>query len=142
MGSVAHMPSRSPSGGVTALGPAPHPPSRLSREPSKEDLEMAQSLRNFKQSGDRRASNQDVRPGGSESSQEGRDGGAVRNDGATEVAEYHSLQDTRPLQRISSNERSPPPSHTAAAIRTRPPQSNPAITGQVCRYVLLRTVLF
>ncbi|KAF1992941.1 hypothetical protein P154DRAFT_113571 [Amniculicola lignicola CBS 123094] len=115
------MANRSASGG-TSLAPTPTHPHNLSREPSREDIEMAESLSLL------------TRAQGSHSPrhQPGTQTAAAAHS-PSEI--YHSLEDTVPLQRGEQPEQ---PEQTSAPAS---PASNPAqsvsggsapVAGQVC----------
>lgn len=122
----------SSSRGGTSLAPAPTHPHQLSREPSREDVEMAEHLSQLNQAHDAHPprtapSSHSQHPATSPSAQ------------TSEI--YHSLDDTLPLHK---NEQPEPAPSTSTPV-PMPPRSvgggNAPITGQICRYVVVLSLL-
>ena len=113
-----------PSGsGGTSLAPTPTQPHHLSRESSREELEMAESLRRLNQVQDAHMSN-------TGSPLREQQPGTPPDDQKSEI--YHSLEDAVP---IAGSLASPAPT-TTLSLPPRSVGGNSApIIGQVCRYV-------
>jgi GATA-binding protein len=115
-----------PSGsGGTSLAPTPTHPHHLSRETSKDELEMAESLRRLNQAHDHqteRTSTPSHAPQQAPSPPEAQ----------SEI--YHSLEDAKPIVEAPGTQAppisSPLPSGSTTGVINSP------ISGQICRYVL------
>jgi hypothetical protein len=110
-------------GGGTSLAPTPTLPHHLSREPSKEDIEMAQNLSLLNHAHERTISGlqhqkTDEQPPAKPASDQG-----------SEI--YHSLEDSIPFTR---GEQPSPPESTVSLAHRSASGANAPITGQVCRY--------
>lgn len=115
-----------PSGtGGTSLAPTPTHPHHLSRESSREELEMAESLRRLNQVQDAHMSNTGS-PLGEQQSQPG----TPQDDQKSEI--YHSLEDAVPIAGASA---SPTPTTSLSLPPRNAGGSSAPIIGQVCRYV-------
>lgn len=113
-----------PSGsGGTSLAPTPTHPHHLSRESSREELEMAESLRRLNQVQDTHMSNMG-------SSLREQQPGTPQDDQKSEI--YHSLEDAVP---IAGAPASPAPTASVSLPPRSVGGSNAPIVGQVCRYV-------
>jgi hypothetical protein len=127
------MPATFSAGGGASLAPTPAHPHQLSRQPSKEDLEMAENLNLLNHSQDRHSTrrNSNMRTDAVNSTvTEAQCANSPGN--APEISEYHSLEDTLNYQRASQPEQSPTQTATAA-MQQRSQVSNAPITGQICR---------
>jgi hypothetical protein len=127
------MPATFSAGGGASLAPTPAHPHQLSRQPSKEDLEMAENLNLLNHSQDRHSTrrNSNMRTDAANSTvTEAQCANSPGN--APEISEYHSLEDTLNYQRASQPEQSPTQAATAA-MQQRSQVSNAPITGQICR---------
>lgn len=114
-----------PSGsGGTSLAPTPTHPHHLTRESSKEELEMAESLRRLHQVQDTRMSNS------GSPLKEQQVPGTPQDDQNPEI--YHSLEDAIPIAGASA---SPAPTTSLSLPPQNAGGSSAPIIGQVCRYV-------
>jgi hypothetical protein len=115
-----------PSGsGGTSLAPTPTHPHHLSRESSREELEMAESLRRLNQVQSTHMSNT-----GSPLREQQQQPGTPPDDQKSEI--YHSLEDAVP---IAGSSASPAPTTSLSLPPRSVSGSSAPITGQVCRYV-------
>jgi GATA-binding protein len=114
-----------PSGsGGTSLAPTPTHPHHLSRETSRDELEMAESLRLLNQA------HEHHRPRTETPSQE-QQSISGREDQRPEI--YHSLEDAIPI----SDESATQATSTALQIpHMNFDGTNAPVSGQVCRYVI------
>jgi GATA-binding protein len=112
-----------PGSGGTSLAPTPTHPHHLSRESSREELEMAESLRRLNQVQDAHMSNT-----GSPLREQQPD--IPQDDQKSEI--YHSLEDAVPIAGASV---SPAPSTSLSLPPRDVGGSSAPIIGQVCRYV-------
>jgi hypothetical protein len=119
------MTNSSGSGG-TSLAPTPTHPHHLSREPSREDIEMAQNLSLLNHSQD---SNQPRMASAPKAQQSG----DAPEGQSPEI--YHSLEDTLAFQQSEQPEEAPTPATLASTSRTGAGGANAPLTGQVCRCV-------
>jgi hypothetical protein len=108
--------------GGTSLAPTPTHPHHLSRETSRDELEMAESLRRLNQAHDHQASR-------TATPSHARQPVPLPAEASPEI--YHSLEDARPIQEgpatAATSVSSPlPPNSTAGVI-------NAPISGQICR---------
>ncbi|KAJ8111194.1 hypothetical protein OPT61_g6158 [Boeremia exigua] len=111
-----------PSGtGGTSLAPTPTHPHHLSRESSKEELEMAESLRRLNQV-------QDAHMPNTGSPLKEQQPGPLQDDQKSEI--YHSLEDAVPIAGASA---SPAPSTSLSLPPRDAGGSSAPIIGQVCR---------
>jgi len=114
-----------PSGnGGTSLAPTPTHPHHLSRETSKDELEMAESLRLLNQA------HEHHKPRTETPSQEQQPIDA-QDDQRSEI--YHSLEDAVP---IADGPATPSTSASLQIPNMNYETSNAPVTGQVCRYVI------
>lgn len=114
-----------PSGsGGTSLAPTPTHPHHLSRESSKEELEMAESLRRLNQIQDAHMQNT------GSPSKEQQLPGTPQDDQKSEI--YHSLEDAIPIAGATA---SPAPATSLTLPSQNSGGSSAPIIGQVCRYV-------
>ncbi|KAF1964637.1 hypothetical protein BU23DRAFT_491929 [Bimuria novae-zelandiae CBS 107.79] len=116
------MVNSSGSGG-TSLAPTPTHPHHLSREPSREDVEMAEQLRQLNQVQDTRVSRV---PSPSQAQQSA----TPPLTHASEI--YHSLDDSRPLRESEQLVQPSMPTTPASHPQSNPASGNALITGQVC----------
>lgn len=118
------MASSSGSGG-TSLAPTPtHPHHLLSREPSREDIEMAQNLSLLNHSQDNNRDRMESAPQPQQS-------GATPEGQNPEI--YHSLEDTRVFQQSEQPEETSTPAPSASTTQTDAGGTNAPLTGQICR---------
>jgi GATA-binding protein len=113
-----------PSGsGGTSLAPTPTHPHHLSREASKDELEMAESLRRLNQAHDSQLS-RTATPSHAQRPE------PPQEDERSEI--YHSLEDAVPISEGSATPATPSslPSDPHSAVGGGAP-----LSGQVCRYV-------
>jgi hypothetical protein len=114
--------------GGTSLAPTPTHPHHLSREPSKEDIEMAQNLSLLNHSQDSNQPRMEPAPQAQQS-------GAAPEGRSPEI--YHSLEDTLAFQQSEQPEEAPTPATLASTSRTSAGGgANAPLTGQVCRCVI------
>lgn len=118
------MVNMSPAGG-TSLAPTPTHPHQMSREPSKEDIEMAENLSLLNSSQEPKRQ----RPG---SAAPGQQSVASPREENSEI--YHSLEDTLHFQR-NEPDHAPSPAPTTSLAQGSVEHGNAPITGQVCRCV-------
>ncbi|KZM25952.1 sequence-specific DNA binding [Ascochyta rabiei] len=112
-----------PSGsGGTSLAPTPTHPHHLSRESSREELEMAESLRRLNQVQDTHMSNT------GSPLREQQQSSTPQDDQKSEI--YHSLEDAVPIAGASA---SPAPSTSLSLPPPSAGGSSAPIIGQVCR---------
>ncbi|KAF3003589.1 putative electron transfer flavoprotein subunit [Curvularia kusanoi] len=112
-----------PSGsGGTSLAPTPTHPHHLSRESSKEELEMAESLRRLNQVQDAHTQNT------GSPSKEQQPPGTPQDDQKSEI--YHSLEDAIPIAGATA---SPAPATSLTLPSQNAGGSSAPIIGQVCR---------
>ncbi|OCK83690.1 hypothetical protein K432DRAFT_290583 [Lepidopterella palustris CBS 459.81] len=127
------MTTRLSAGGGASLAPTPTHPHQLSRQPSKEDLEMAENLNLLNHSQDRQTTRRDSNTRTDAVSPAGTDGPSTNSPGnATEISEYHSLDDTLSYQQRTSQSEKDSPQTATAAMQQRPQASNAPIIGQIC----------
>lgn len=107
--------------GGTALAPTPVPSLRMSKEPSKEDIEMAENLSLLNHAPRNEAKPQE-------------ESARISPDGSSEI--YHSLEDAIPLAQGSQPERPLTPGSTASTAISNANNANVLVTGQVCRCVI------
>ncbi|OCL08607.1 glucocorticoid receptor-like (DNA-binding domain), partial [Glonium stellatum] len=121
-------------GGGASLAPTPAHPHQLSRQPSKEDLEMAENLNLLNHSQDRHPTRRDSNTRTDAANSAVSDGQSANSPvNAPEISEYHSLEDTLNYQRPSQPEQSPTQTAAAAAaMQQRAQTSNAPVTGQIC----------
>ena len=122
--------------GGTSLAPVPAHPHQLSREPSKEDLEMAEQLKMLNHAQDRHPMPRDpqARSESSVSAPEIITGAPSPAD----ISEYHSLDDTLQYHPPPGSSQQPEQMPTPAMSVSMPSQdrfsvANAPVTGQVCR---------
>lgn len=117
-----------PSGsGGTSLAPTPTHPHHLSRETSKDELDMAESLRLLNQTHDPQKPRMETPSQEQQQQQQHPD----PDNQTSEI--YHSLEDAVPIAT------GPPTPATAASLQipnTNYDAPNAPITGQICRYVV------
>ncbi|KAF2451630.1 hypothetical protein P171DRAFT_9600 [Karstenula rhodostoma CBS 690.94] len=116
------MANGSGSGG-TSLAPTPTHPHHLSREPSREDVEMAEQLSQLNQV-------QDNRPSRLASPSQAQQAPTPPPAHAPEI--YHSLEDARPMRESERPEQPSLPTTPASLLQPNTGSGNPLITGQVC----------
>ncbi|KAH7130320.1 hypothetical protein B0J11DRAFT_249218 [Dendryphion nanum] len=116
------MANASGSGG-TSLAPTPTHPHQLSREPSKEDIEMAENLSLLNHS----QGPHTPRP---EPGTSGQQVTASSQEQPSSI--YHSLEDTLPFQREDQPEQAPSPPTTASLAQANAGGANAPVTGQTC----------
>ncbi|KAF2736150.1 hypothetical protein EJ04DRAFT_490433 [Polyplosphaeria fusca] len=109
------------SGGGTSLAPTPAHPHQLSREPSNEDIEMAESLRLLNSSQD---------PGASRIGPTDEKPAPVCPSDAHTPEIYHSLDDTLHYQRTEESAQPPTPASMSQRIADG---ANSLVAGQQCR---------
>jgi len=111
--------------GGTSLAPTPTHPHQLSREPSREDVEMAKQLSQLNQAQDSHM------PRTTSPSQSHR----PSQDSPAQTPEiYHSLEDSLPMRESEQPEQPSVPATPTSFISSGAPSGNVLITGQVCRY--------
>lgn len=113
-----------PGSGGTSLAPTPTHPHHLSRETSRDELEMAESLRLLNQA------HEHHRPRTETPSQEQHQ---IQGQGDERPEIYHSLEDAVP---ISEQPTTPATSTSLQLPSMNYDASNAPVTGQVCRYVV------
>jgi hypothetical protein len=128
-----------PSGsGGTSLAPTPTHPHQLSRETSRDELEMAESLRLLNQTHDHQKPREEaVSQDQQQQQQQQPQPVHVQEDQRSEI--YHSLEDAVPIAD------GPPTPSTTASLQIpnmNYEAPNAPITGQICRYVFLRFLQF
>ncbi|KAF2871424.1 hypothetical protein BDV95DRAFT_493652 [Massariosphaeria phaeospora] len=109
--------------GGTALAPTPTHPHQLSREPSEEDIEMAEHLRRLTQA-------QPSRTPRLESAPQGEHSPLLAQDETSEI--YHSLEDTLAFQRTEQSAQPPTPGTIASVSGMSLGGGNAPVMGQVC----------
>ncbi|KAF2180026.1 hypothetical protein K469DRAFT_673239 [Zopfia rhizophila CBS 207.26] len=115
------MANNSGSGG-TSLAPTPTHPHQMSREPSKEDIEMAENLNLLTHARDPDTPRT-----------EGQNRGTPATSPQEEQSEiYHSLEDTLHFQRSERPEQAPTPATTVSMGSKVVGGGNAPVTGQVC----------
>lgn len=119
------MVNNSSSGG-TSLAPTPTHPHHLSREPSREDVEMAEQLSQLNQV-------QDTRISRITSPSQAHQPATPPPTHTPEI--YHSLDDSRPLRESEQPEQPSMPSTPASLPHSNVATGNALMTGQVCRCV-------
>jgi hypothetical protein len=110
--------------GGTSLAPTPTHPHHLSREASRDELEMAESLQRLNQAHEHQTPRRET------PSQE-KQPSTAQEDQRSEI--YHSLEDAVPISE------GPGTPATAASLQIPPMNYEGAsapVTGQVCRYVI------
>jgi GATA-binding protein len=113
-----------PGSGGTSLAPTPTHPHHLSRETSRDELEMAESLRLLNQGQERHKSRTEI-PLQENQPMSG------RGDQRSEI--YHSLEDAIP---ISDGPATQATSTSLQIPRMNFDGTNLPVSGQVCRYVI------
>lgn len=111
--------------GGTSLAPTPTYPHHLSRETSRDELEMAESLRLLNQA------HEHHKPRTETPSHDQQQPMDAQEDQRSEI--YHSLEDAVP---IPDGPTVPPTSTSLQIQNINYEASNAPVTGQVCRYVL------
>lgn len=119
------MANGSGSGG-TSLAPTPTHPHHLSREPSREDVEMAEQLSQLNQV-------QDSRTSRIASPSQAQQAPTPPPAHAPEI--YHSLEDARPMRESEQPEQGSFPATPASLPQPNLGSGNALLTGQVCRWV-------
>ncbi|KAF2467625.1 uncharacterized protein BDR25DRAFT_61397 [Lindgomyces ingoldianus] len=109
--------------GGTSLAPTPAHPHQLSREPSREDIEMAENLNLLNHS---RESNPPRLP------ESGAQGQQVSSPQDQNSEIYHSLEDTLHFQQSEPPEQPPTPATTTSMAPGSAVGGNAPVTGQVC----------
>lgn len=121
--------------GGTSLAPIPQHPHQLSREHSKEDIEMAEQLKLLNNAADRHSA-----PVESNSRTDGAPNPSDTSEKPTSpagISEYHSLEDTLHFQLKTASSQQPeqmptPATTVSMAIQERVPSGNAPVTGQLC----------
>lgn len=121
--------------GGTSFAPTPQHPHQLSREHSKEDIEMAERLKSLTNAPDPPSA-----PVESSSRTEGASNpsdASPRPNSPPGISEYHSLEDTLHFQQTTASsqqlEQMPTPATTVSiTTQERAPSGNAPVTGQVC----------
>ncbi|KAF2677154.1 hypothetical protein K458DRAFT_350683 [Lentithecium fluviatile CBS 122367] len=116
------MPHSSGSGG-TSLAPTPTHPHHLSREPSREDVEMAEQLSQLNQSHDSQATR---------ITSPSRHQNPATPPAAESSEIYHSLEDAVPLRKSEQPETAPNPATPASLPPPSIAGGNAPMTGQTC----------
>ncbi|KAF2703611.1 hypothetical protein K504DRAFT_174112 [Pleomassaria siparia CBS 279.74] len=115
--------THSSASGGTSLAPTPTHPHHLSREPSREDIEMAENLSLLNHSQHSNTSRTASLP-------QRRQSDTAPEGQSPEI--YHSLEDTLAFQQGGQPEDAPTPATTASSAQTNPTGPNAPLTGQVC----------
>jgi GATA-binding protein, other eukaryote len=133
------------SNGGATLAPTPAQPHHLSRQPSKEDLELAENLNLLNHSHDRPPASRET-DAHSENNPPPTSNGTAKNNNE-QVSEYHSLEDTLgyhanlPNNPPADDQQPPPPQAQASQPAMSTPASTPRrslggsvpVNGQICR---------
>lgn len=129
------------SNGGATLAPTPTHPHHLSRQPSKEDLELAENLNLLNHSHERPPASREADTQPENTSDPSPNGVEKKNDS---VSEYHSLEDTLNYQSGLQNNQ-PEEQHSQPTQMAQPTLSTPTSTarrslgastpvnGQVCK---------
>ncbi|KAF2010017.1 hypothetical protein BU24DRAFT_436888 [Aaosphaeria arxii CBS 175.79] len=131
--------------GGTSLAPTPTHPHHLSREHSKEDIEMAENLSLLNNSQEHHSRKPELSPQLPQQQQPQKPlspQAAVspppqqqqqpQHQQSQSPHVYHSLQDTVPLQTAEQPEDAPTPATIASTTRSTAPLGNAPVTGQTC----------